>query len=350
MTAHGSILELQVSPHLHTKVNVSSIMLHVVYSIVPVCLFGVYQFGWSALALIVTTTLSCLLTERVVCWAAGKPSTLGDCSALITGLLLALTLPPGLPLWMGAVGGVVSIALGKALFGGIGFNLFNPALVGRAFLQAAFPVAITTWTPAGAPQRFTSFVPSTFAWPFSRPASVDAWIAAAGVDGFTGATPLSLQKFSHIGTDIGDLFLGTTAGSIGETSALLILVCGIFLIWQGLMDWRIPTAVLGTAFITSLAFYVLNPGIYPSPAFMMFSGGLMLGAIFMATDMVGSPVTPLGVWIYGAVIGLVTVVIRLKGGLPDGVMYAILLGNALTPLIDQWTQPRIFGQRKKQHV
>ena len=349
MSSHTHLLELQASPHLHKPITVDRIMYNVIYALAPVCLFSVWQFGLSAFALLFTCTVVSILTERFFCFVSGKPSTISDGSIIITGLLLALTLPPGFPLWMAAVGAVVAVALGKVLFGGIGFNVFNPALVGRAFLQASFPVAITTWSPSFAVNRFTEFVPSSLALPFCKAPSIDVWSQTVGVDGFTGATPLALKKFGQIDTDLWQLLLGMTSGSAGETCALLLMAAGIYLIARNIMDWRIPAAVLGSAFLVSGVFYVTDTAAYPNPFFMLFSGGLMLGAVFMASDMVGSPVTPVGVWIYGALIGGLTIVIRLKGGLPDGVMYAILLGNALTPLIDQWTQPRIFGQRKEKH-
>ena len=349
MSTEAHLLELQASPHLHKPITVDRIMYHVLYALAPVCVFSVWQFGLSAFALIFTCTVVCMLSERLFCRLANRPSTVSDGSAAITGILLALTLPPGFPLWMAALGAFVSFALGKALFGGIGFNIFNPALVGRAFLQAAFPVAITTWSPSFATGRFTELVPSALALPFCKPPSIDIWAQSVSVDGFSGATPLALQKFSQINTDVWQLLIGMTSGSAGETCALLLMAAGAYLIARRVMDWRIPAAVLGSAFIMSSAFYLADSSVFPNPFFMLFSGGLMLGAIFMASDMVGSPVTPLGVWIYGALIGGLTVLIRLKGGLPDGVMYAILLGNALTPLIDQWTQPRIFGQRKEKH-
>jgi len=349
MSANAHLLELHAAPHVHRKSGINAIMYQVILALLPLCVFSIWQFGLSALALIITSTVACLLAEALFNFMSGKPSSLADGSATITGLLLALTLPPGLPLWMAALGGAISIGLGKALFGGLGSNVFNPALVGRAFLQASFPAAITTWSPAFAQGRFAAFIPSSLAAPFCTPPSVDAWVLEHAVDGFSGATPLALQKFSHIGTSLWDLLLGTTVGSAGETSALLILLAGVFLIVRKVVNWRIPVAVLGSAFLLSAAFYAADSTIYPSPLFTLFSGGLMLGAFFMASDMVGSPVTPRGIWIYGAFIGSLTVIIRLKGGLPEGVMYAILLGNALTPLIDQWTQPRVFGERKASH-
>ncbi len=331
-------IELKTSPHIKQADSVERIMRTVVLALLPVCAFSVYQFGLSALALMATTTLTCVLTEQLFNRLSGRPSTIGDFSAVITGLLLALTLPPAFPLWMAAVSAFVAIALGKALFGGLGYNPFNPALLGRAFAAAAFPEAASTWTQAGLPERFSELLPSTLAMPFMRPESVDA---------YTTATPLAEWKFEGgIATDTWALFTGMTPGSAGETSALLILVCGLFLIARNAMNWRVPVAVLGSAALTAGGFYLLDPGHFPSPLFVLFSGGLMLGAFFMASDMSSSPVTPAGIWIYGALIGFLAVIIRFFGGLPEGIMYAILLGNAAVPLIERIAQPRLYGLRR----
>jgi electron transport complex protein RnfD len=234
------------------------------------------------------------------------------------------------------LGGVMAIALGKFVFGGLGYNAFNPALVGRAILQAAFPVAITTWHPAFLEDRFVSISKSVLAFPFATPV----------VDGISGATPLSAFKFDHITTDSADLALGLISGSTGETCSWLIALGGIYLIYRKMMNWRIPVTILLTVFVLSGILYLYDSQIYPSPMFMLFSGGLMLGAVFMATDMVGSPITPLGIVIYGIFIGVLVVVIRIWGGLPEGVMYAILLGNALTPQIDSLIRPKVYGTKK----
>ncbi|MBC8258082.1 MAG: RnfABCDGE type electron transport complex subunit D [SAR324 cluster bacterium] len=336
-------VEVRTSPHVHGAPSVATIMRNVVYALLPICIFATYQFGLSAVALIIVTTLACIFTESFFNRISGTSDSLGDFSAVITGVLLALTLPPGFPLWMAAVAGFIAIALGKKLFGGLGFNVFNPALVGRAFVQAAFPVAITTWTPSLTAARFTEFIPSTLTFPFAVPAAVDQWNAQVAVDAFSGATPLALSKFENIPTDTFLLLFGTTAGSAGETSALLILLCGLYLIFRNMLDWRIPAAVLLGAFLTEEAFHLFDSARFPDPWFMLFSGGLMLGAMFMASDMVGSPVTPVGVWIFGLLIGFLTIIIRLFGGLNEGIMYAILLGNAASPLIDAATQPRVYG-------
>ncbi len=325
-------LEIATSPHVAEGTSVDRIMRDVVIALLPVLAFAIYQFGLAALATLLSTTLACLATERLV----ARSSTLGDWSAVVTGLLLGLSLPPGLPLWMSALGGVVAIAVGKALFGGLGCNPFNPALVGRAFLAAAVPAAMTTWLAPGSVERFSNIPGSSLAWPLTAP----------GYDGVTAATPLSEWKFAGLSTDTAELALGLTSGSTGETSAVLIALGGIYLIVRRVANWRIPAAILLTVFVLAAAFHTLDPSRYPEPAFMLLSGGLMLGAVFMATDSVASPLTPLGAWLYGALIGGLTLLIRLLGGLPEGVMYAILLANAVAPLIDSWLQPAVFGSRE----
>lgn len=312
-------------------------MQNVVWALLPVAFFAVYAFGMNVLLLLSVSVMSCVLTEHLLCKWSKKESTISDWSAVITGLLLGLTLPPAFPLWMAFFGGVIAIALGKYIFGGLGYNVFNPALVGRAVLQAAFPVAITSWSPAFLTDRFGSIAGSTLTFPFMEPE----------FDAMTGATPLAAFKFDQIATDTSDLALGLVSGSAGETCAALILLGGIYLIARNMMNWRIPVAVLGSVFVLSGILYLVDSQVYPSPLFMLFSGGLMLGAVFMATDMVASPITPLGVVIYGILIGLLVVVIRIWGGLPEGVMYAILLANAISPHIDKMIQPRVYGTAKK---
>jgi electron transport complex protein RnfD len=344
---HAPNVQLRTSPHLRVSPPVNVIMRNVVYALLPVCAFSIYQFGISVLALLIVSTVACVLTEYLVCRLSKREtSSINDWSATITGLLLGLTLPPGFPLWMAAVAGFVGIALGKMFFGGLGYNVMNPALIGRAFAQAAFTVPMTTWVPYMGSGRFTNFIPSTLTPPFLKPNPIGDWLTQVAPDGFTGATPLALMKFEQIGTDSVDLLIGTTAGSAGETSALLILLCGLYLMARRMMNWQITFSVLLVAFLTSGLFYLIDPQMYPDPLFTLTTGGLMLGAVFMATDMVASPVTPIGVWIYGGIIGFVTVIIRLFGGLNEGVMYAILLANACSPLISAATQPRIYGARK----
>ena len=347
MIDQGPKVLLRTSPHLRVSPPVNVIMRNVVYALLPVCAFAVYQFGISVLALILVCTASCILTEHLICRLSGRESTVGDWSSVITGMLLALCLPPGFPLWMGAVAAFAGVGLGKMFFGGLGFNVMNPALIGRAFAQASFTVPITTWTPIAPDGRFTQFIPSSLTLPFLKPEPIKEWLAQVAPDGFSGATPLAQMKFEHIASNTPmELFLGSSAGSAGETSALLILLCGAYLVFRRMMDWRITASILITAAGVSGIFHMINPEIYPDPMFTLCTGGLMLGAVFMATDMVASPVTPSGVWIYGALIGLVTVIIRLFGGLNEGVMYAIFLGNAFSPLISMVTQPRIYGAKQ----
>ena len=338
-------IDVMTSPHFRRAVSTDVIMRHVAYATLPIVGFAFFAFGASALLMVAVATASCVAMEHVVCRLSGRASTIGDFSAVVTGLLLGLTLPPSFPLWMAAVGGFASIALGKVLFGGLGYNIFNPALVGRAFLQAAFPAAITTWTPPFAAGRLTQLIPSTLAVPFMKAPSVAAYIERAAVDGWSGATPLNVEAGGPAPDSLA-LFAGMVSGSSGETCAVLILLCGAYLLAHKMMDWRIPAGVLGSVFVLSAVFHAVRPEAYPGPVFMLCSGGLMLGAVFMATDMVTSPTTPMGIWIFGALVGAVTVVIRLFGSLPEGVMYAILMGNAVTPLIETWTQPRVFGARR----
>lgn len=338
MAKLSKTLEIRTSPHILSGYSVDTIMFNVVLALLPVCAFAVFAFGLAGLMTLSMALASCVLTEHLICRATGKPTTVGDWSVTITGLLYGLTLPPALPLWMTAVGGVICVAMGKALFGGLGYNTFNPALVGRAVLQAAFPVAMTTWIPSFSANRFGSLPASTLALPFSEPAAVDA---------VTRATPLALWKFSHEATPATDLAFGFISGSAGETSSALILVGGIYLIARNMMNWRITASILGSVALLSGALHLANPSEFASPLFMLFSGGLMLGAVFMATDMVGSPMTSRGCYVYGTLIGVVTVVIRVWGGLPEGVMYAILLGNAATPLIDQWIRPQVYGSARE---
>jgi electron transport complex protein RnfD len=341
---------LHTSPHLRVAPPVNVIMRNVVYALLPICAFSFYQFGISVLALFIVCTGTCLLTEHVVCRLSGNTSSINDWSATITGLLLALTLPPGFPLWMAAATSFVGLGIGKMFFGGLGYNVMNPALVGRAFAQAAFTVPITTWVPYMTEGRFTQFIPSSLTLPFLKQKSITDWLTQVAPDGFSGATPLTLMKSENVSGESLQILMDASAGSVGETSDSLILLCGLYLIARKMMDWRITFWILLTAFASSGLFYLIDPVVYPDPFFTLTTGGLMLGAVFMATDMVGSPVTPLGIIIYSALIGSVTVIIRLFGGHPEGVMYAILLGNACSPLISAITQPRIYGAVKKQKV
>jgi electron transport complex protein RnfD len=319
-------LIVTASPHIRSLDSTPRIMWNVVASLVPVVLCAAWFFGVSALLQVATAVIAALVTER----STGKGGAIADGSATITGLLLGLSLPAGFPLWMTALGAAFAIVFGKQIWGGLGQNVFNPALVGRAFLQAAFPVAITTWPSSGG--SFFALRGDLFAIPFTHPLP----------NAVTSATPLGLLKFEGKGTALTDLIVGSTSGSLGETAALMILAGGIYLAWRGYLNWRIPVSVIVTVFAFSAILHFAD-ATKPGAWFMIFSGGLMLGAVYMATDMVTSPITNLGKWVFGVGIGILVVVIRVWGGLPEGVMYAILFMNAFTPFINRATQPRVFG-------
>ncbi len=330
-------LEIASSPHITDGASVDVIMRNVLLALAPVTIFAIYAFGAGGALVIATAVISAMLTEHILCKATRQPSTVGDWSAAITGLLYGLTLPPELPLWMVGVGGVFAVAIGKFLFGGLGSNAFNPALVGRAFLQAAFPQAMTHWSLPFATDRFEVIPSSILALPFAQPA----------YDTATSATPLARMKFEGVFAADPDLVFGLTTGSVGETCGVLILLGGVYLVVRNMMNWRIPISIFATVASMTWALTRFDPVTYPGPLFMLFSGGLMLGAVFMATDLVASPITNAGCWLYGLLIGVLVVVIRFWGGMPEGVMYAILLANAVSPHIDKIIKPRVFGTGRR---
>ncbi len=339
MSARPPHLILATSPFLKRPVDTPLIMRHVIYSLAPALAAATWFFGLGAIVIVLATVAGCVLTEWV--FKGRRPfseSTIRDGSAAVTGILLALTLPPSIPLWMAFLGGAIAIIFGKLVFGGLGHNIFNPSLVGRAFLQACFPVALTTWTVHRGAGGLFGLQSSNLALPFLQ----------ADVDAITTATPLARMKFDAAATPLGDLLFGSTAGSIGETSAVMLLLGGAYLAYRKFLNWRIPVGIFAAAFATASILRAVN-GAYPDGTFHILSGGLMLGAIFMATDPVTSPVTPRGCWLFAAGVGVLVVLIRQFSGLPEGVMYAILLMNGLTPLIDRVTQPRTYGTRRHAH-
>ncbi|MFC1897473.1 RnfABCDGE type electron transport complex subunit D [Chloroflexota bacterium] len=312
MTPEGKF-QTSPGPHLWRGFSTSKIMYIVVIALLFPTAAGVYFFGYHALSVIAVSIITAVLTEYAI-KKLRKRAFVMDGSAVVTGLLLALILPPTIPLWMVAVGSIVSIAIVKEAFGGLGHNIFNPALGGRAFLTACFSLKMTTWV---SPMGF-------------------------GTDAVTTATPLS-SSFTLEGDKLSlyqDLFLGNIGGSIGETSTLLILVGGILLLVLGIINWRIPVFYIGT--VALLALIMGEDAI-----FHILTGGLMLGAFFMATDYVTSPITGRGRIIFGIGAGILTIVIRRFGGLPEGVCYSILFMNALTPLIDRYVKVRPYGLVKK---
>jgi len=308
------------APHLASGRTTRSIMFDVVIAMVPLFIASLVFFGMRTVTLTLVTVLGCLVTEAVAnMMRSRKQDSLTDGSAIVTGMILAFSLPPMLPLYMGFVGGVVAIGLAKMIFGGLGQNLFNPAMVGRAFLMVCFPVALTTW-----------------AQPFD--------LKTIGTDGVTKATPLAVAKF-HTGElpDYTDMFLGREGGSLGETSALAAIIGGIYLLLRGTADWRQPLGMLLGAMVFAAVAHYWAPDRFANVWVHLLGGGMMFGAFFIATDYVGAPVTPWGRVIFGLGVGLLVMVIRLFGGYPEGVMYAILVMNALTPLIERWTMPTPLG-------
>lgn len=310
--------DLTTSPHLHSKWSTSKVMWFVVAALVPSIAAALTFFGWMQIFIIITAVVFAVGTEAAIQSIRKKKVTWFDGSAALTGLLLALTLPPNFSLSATAIGSLVAIGLGKQIFGGLGYNIFNPALVGRAFLQAAFPVQITTW------------LKPNFA-----------------VDSVTSATPLAAFKFDKIFTDTVPMAIGNVGGSLGETSAIAVLVGGILLIAVGIVNWRIPLSMIIGMLVFGGIFWFINPQ-NPSPVFHIFAGSFLFGAMFMATDWVTSPITNKGMWIFGLGISLVLVVIRIYGGLPEGVMYSILFMNGFVPLINRYTKPTIFGVVKEE--
>lgn len=295
------------SPHIRSRESTPKVMWSVVCALLPAAAVGVYFFGSSALRLIVVCTASAIITEALVQRLAGRPITITDGSCVVTGLLCALILPPRLPWWMGAIGAAFAIAIIKQLFGGLGCNIFNPALAARAVLLASFPIYMTTWAD-----------------PF---------------DGLTSATPLAIVK-DRLPIELPgylELFIGNVGGSIGETSVICLLIGAGFLFLRRIISWHIPFTYIGTVALGSWLFG-------RDPLFSILAGGLILGAFFMATDMVTTPVTRKGQLIFGLGAGAIVVLIRHWGGYPEGVCYSILLMNGLTPLIDRWTIPRRFGK------
>lgn len=307
------MLKVSSSPHVRSKDTTDRIMLYVIIALLPTSLFGVFNFGYRALILMVVTILSCMLSEWVFEKITKRPNTLNDLSAVVTGLLLALNLPVSLPYWQAALGGVFAIVVVKMLFGGLGQNFMNPALGARCFLLISFTGSMTAFT----------------------------------YDGVSTATPLALLKNGEaLNVSLMDMLIGRTAGTIGETSTLAILIGAIFLILMGVIDLRIPASYI----ITFVIFILLFSGHgmdWNYVTAQLCGGGLMLGAFFMATDYVTSPITPLGQIIFGIILGILTGIFRIFGANAEGVSYAIIFSNLLVPLIERFTVPTAFGKGGK---
>jgi len=341
------------APFARSEIQIQSIMLTVVLGLAPGTAWGILIFGWPALFIFFVTVLAALAFEAGCLILAEKRvlPTLTDGSALLTGWLIALTLPPWAPWWIGVLGSFLGIVVGKQVFGGLGQNLFNPAMLARVALLVSFPLEMTAWVN---PAPFFST---------SAPGFLDAWAITFGghppADGATGATLLGWVKteFSQgrllgeslVSGDYGFFksFLGWTGGSLGETSAVLFALGGGWLLKKQIITWHIPLSMLGTVALLASVFALVDGGRYPGPLFHLTSGSLMLGAFFIATDYVTSPNSKAGQLIFGAGCGLIVYVIRTWGSYPEGVAFAVLLMNSLTPVIDHYVRPRIYGRDSK---
>jgi electron transport complex protein RnfD len=318
------------SPHVHGDESTKKVMYGVVIAMIPAVLVGVYYFGLDAVRVLLLAVAASLFFEWLIQkYLIKGPLTINDGSALVTGILVALNVPSNLPGWMVIIGALVAIGMAKMSFGGLGKNVFNPALVARVFLLVSFPVQMTSW-PKPTP------------------------ITDGLVDVITGPTPLGIvkeglgngQTMSQLSTELPSYtqdMVGNIGGSLGEVSALALILGGVYMLWRKIITWHIPVSVLATVAIFSGIFWGFDPEHYADPMFHMLTGGLMLGAIYMATDMVTSPMTKSGQLVFGFGVGLLTILIRMWGAYPEGVSFAILIMNAVVPLINKGFKPRRFG-------
>jgi len=323
-------LYITTSPHVHCGDTIERNMRTVIWALVPAFIASVIVFGAGAVIVTATSVASCLFFEWFITrFLLKRPSTLADGSAIITGILLAFNLPSNIPLYMIVMGALVAIGIGKMAFGGLGNNPFNPALVGRVFLLISFPARMTSWP---APHQMMAYA-----------------------DAVTGATPLNLIGQIAGGNTaaadqlpgLRDLFLGNIGGCLGEVSAVALLIGLVILLWRKVITWHIPVTILATVAVLTGIMWLINPVLYVNPLYHLCAGGLMLGAIFMATDYVTSPMTAKGMVWYGIGIGFLTVIIRYFGSYPEGMSFAILIMNAVVPLINNWCKPKRFGEAQK---
>lgn len=327
----ANLFNMSPSPHVHGEDSTKKLMYGVMLALLPAFLTSVFYFGFGALIVTATSVVSCILFEYLIQrFILDKPVSITDGSALVTGLLLAFNLPSNIPVFMVVLGSLVAIGIAKMTFGGLGNNPFNPALVGRVFLLISFPVQMTTWPkPAGFTTNY--------------------------IDAVTGPTPLAVIKegikngdslASLMGKvpDTFQMLLGNMGGSMGEVSALALLIGFAYLLYKKVITWHIPVSILVTVAIFTTIHWYLNPETSAGPVFHLLSGGLLLGAIFMATDYVTSPMNPKAMIIYGCLIGLLTVIIRIYGAYPEGVSFAILIMNAFVPLLNTYVKPKRFGR------
>ncbi len=343
------------APHTHERASIGRTMGLVMLALTPATLFGLVQFGWPAVLLFAVTVTAALVAEAACLKIAGKPVRpfLMDGSALLSGWLLALTLPPWAPWWIGVVGSLIAIVVAKHIFGGIGQNLFNPAMVARVALLISFPLEMTTFV---APQPLLwAEAPDIMG---GLAVTFGAGLPQVQLDAVTSATVLG-----HVRTELGQGLalpeilpysfnivqgaLGIVPGSIGETSVMLILLGGLLLIYKRVITWHIPAAMLGTVALLAAVMHLYDPDHYLGPVYHLVSGSTLLGAFFIATDLVTSPVSARGQLLFGAGCGLLVYVIRTWAGYPEGVAFAVMLMNACTPLIDHWLKPRVYGRNSK---
>ena len=313
-------LYVSPSPHIHGGDSISKNMYGVLIALIPAFLVSLYCFGLGALIVTATSVLACVIFEYLIQrFLMKKEPTLCDGSAILTGVLLAFNVPSNLPIWIILIGALAAIGIGKMSFGGLGNNIFNPALVGRVFLLISFPAQMTTWP-----------VPDVFPMTYT--------------DAETGATILSsLHEGGAPLPAMVDMLIGRIGGSLGEISAIALLLGFAFMLWKKIITWHIPVSILATVFVFTGILYLINPTVYVNPFIHLLSGCLLLGSIFMATDYVTSPMSKNGMIVYGIVIGLLTAVIRIFGSYPEGMSFAILIMNAFTPLINSYIKPKHFG-------
>jgi len=353
------------APHIHDNVSIKSIMWNVIFALLPAFAFSVYYFGVFALFTVLYAVGSAVITEAIIQKFRGVEITVIDGSAVVSGLLLGFNLPVGVPWWIPVIGGIFAMGIGKHVFGGLGFNLLNPALLGRAFLMASWPSIMTSWSPtslgsisgisssslAMASGKINALISSATPLGVAKMLRDDAFVSSLGVNFQQGkeVAGMLMNRLSSFEV-IQNLFWGNVGGVIGETSVLALLLGAGWLAHKHFIEWRIPTFYIGTVFILTYIFGGVDGFFSASillPVFHIFSGGLILGAFFMATDMVTSPITKRGRVFFGVGLGLLTVLFRLKGGYPEGVSYAILLMNLTVPLIDKYTIPKFFGVTSK---
>lgn len=319
---------ISLSPHIHGGDSIQKNMYGVCIALVPALLASLWFFGLGAAIVLSVSVLSCVLFEWAITKFLLKRSvcTICDGSAILTGLLLGFNLPSNLPIWIIVIGALVAIGIGKMTFGGLGQNPFNPALVGRVFLLISFPVQMTSWPVSGQLTAYTD----------AETAATPLFIMQNAI---ANADPSELNKLP----DAAEMLLGQTGGSLGEVSALLLLLGCAFMLWRKIITWHIPVSILGTVAVFSGIMHMIDP-VYAMPHVVLMSGGMVLGACFMATDYVTSPMTGKGQLVYGVCIGLLTVIIRNWGAYPEGMSFAILIMNAFTPLINTYCKPKRFGE------